>query len=302
LGTTTYRLTALLVLTYLNSCRSQVRTDGVVSAAQVGSLGCESEMDAAVHVATDCLSVFVNGSETAAARNGGLLFWMNVNSERVFTTHLNISVWAPQTPLAVNAPLQTLNPIEGWSRHNPNTDQCEQVYQRVTLDVWANFSDGAGALVRTRVTSIVAPLLVSSNVSVASLLGRTVVGHSVGMATIAVQTSGGRTIGSVDVTVGDPARDNVSVVTALQVFVATALSMQPMTSPFAGGVNSDAVSITNQLELEVRVITLTSQLARTHPRECARTHALSTVTEMHTTFLFSSRKRMRSNTFAHAAQ
>ena len=227
-------------------------------------------MDAAVHVAADCLSVFVNGSETAAARNGGILFWMNVNSERVFTTHLNISVWAPQTPLAVNAPLQTLNPIEGWSRHNPNTDQCEQVYQRVTLDVWANFSDGAGALVRARVTSIVSPLLVSSNVSVASLLGRTVVGHSVGMATIVVQTSGGRSLGSVDVTVGDPARDNVSVVTALQVFVATALSMQPMTSPFAGGVNSDAVSITNQLELEVRVITLTSQLARSHLQEYAR--------------------------------
>lgn len=219
-----------------------VRTNGGISNIPSTQLSCLSTQNAAVHVAANCGSVFVNGSETVGARKAGIEFSLGT-----FRAHLNVTVWAPMLPIALTSRLTTLNPVSGWTWRN-TANQCVQMYQRSTVDAFANFTEGTATRILARVTSLVESLLTSSNAAVATLSGTSIVGNGTGSATITAQR-GGRTLGSLPIIVGNPSTDNVSTST-LQVFVATALSMSPMNSPFAGGVNSDAVTIVNQLELE----------------------------------------------------
>jgi hypothetical protein len=220
-----------------------VQTDGATSGVPSSQLQCQSTQAGAIQVASNCLSVFVDGSETTGTRHAGIEF-----SVGTFTAHLNVTVWMPTLPVRMATRLATLQPVLGWTWRNPVTSQCDQMFQRTTVDAWANFSEGSSSRVEARVTSLIEPLLTSSNTGVATVSETRIVGNGSGIATISAQRAG-RTLGSVTITVADLATSNVSA-TTLQVFVATALSMQPMTSPFVGGVNSDEVSISNQLELE----------------------------------------------------
>jgi len=224
-----------------------VQTDGSVLNVPSGQLLCRSVLDSAVHVSSNCQAVFINGSETAGARRAGIEFSYTSGTLR-FDAHLNVTTWIPEFPIQLTTSLSTLRPVAGWLRTPSGGGACAQVFQRTFVDAFAFFTDGSGSRVRARVASLVAPRLRSSAPAVAAVSETSVIGVGPGTATVTAERAG-RVFGNVTVTVGNPARDNVTM-TGLQVFVATALSMRPMISPFANGSHSDVVSITNQLELE----------------------------------------------------
>lgn len=83
-----------------------VSTDGTVRTLSSGSLGCTSLNDNAVHVSHQCTSVYINGTETEAARRTGVVFWLDTSDGRRLSSHLNISVWAPELPVTILMPIQ----------------------------------------------------------------------------------------------------------------------------------------------------------------------------------------------------
>jgi len=156
-----------------------VLLDGSLSTTVNGSAThCMSADSRVVKVAGNCLRVYLDGSETLAAKQ-----------VTISVTYLNkvlsmpVRVWYPDLPLSWAIDDDELNAISGWF---DASNSCRQRYQEATLYVNATFRLDTGDAFSVDVTDFVRPHLQISNGAVLGLVAgaNTVVGLSAGSASI----------------------------------------------------------------------------------------------------------------------
>uniref|UniRef100_W5MNM3 Uncharacterized protein n=1 Tax=Lepisosteus oculatus TaxID=7918 RepID=W5MNM3_LEPOC len=107
--------------------------DGKVSDV-TSAVTCHSADEDIIKVSSDCSTLFVDGSESG---RGGVCAGVEF-SLGSFSASLCLSVWVPQLPLTIALSDSQLSQIDGWTAHTETG--CSPVYQRSTVQIWAQFA------------------------------------------------------------------------------------------------------------------------------------------------------------------
>ena len=205
-----------------------------------------SSAESVVNINSSCRYITLTGSEGWGGDGVEVEF-----SVGGVTGRLPLRVYYPQLPIRFVVSDTTLNRIQYTLMNNCTT------YQRTAISAFTDFVAGSHLLTNTSVTTLLSPVLRSSNESVLATVGDTVQGVAPGSAQVSPSLN--ETLGCVEFVVTDDSSVNVTAVFAS--IVVELIVAADNTSLTSGDVATAAVNVRSQLQFEqevARVVTMVS--------------------------------------------